>query len=84
MVYRCFGFRFKGCRLGEVAVDARVDCQSCHDVHPPTENTYQLNSPIGLALKLLKRALKEPPRIPLECSPSVLALGYLWGQFRQL
>ena len=30
------------------------------------EITYQAYSPMGLDLKLLKRALKGPPKIPLE------------------
>ena len=37
--------------------------------------TYQLNSPIGLDLKLLKRTPKEAPKDPLEWSLSVLVLG---------
>ena len=40
---------------------------------------YQLNSPTGLRLELSKRALKEPPKVPLKWSPSVLALGQLRG-----
>ena len=50
--------------------------------------TYQLNSPMGLDLKLpkrtLKESLKEPLKVPLERSPSVLALGHLQGKFIQL
>ena len=33
--------------------------------------TYQMDSPIGLDLKLSKRALKEPPKTRLKQSPSV-------------
>ena len=49
--------------------------------HLSTEHTYQPNSPMGLDLKLLKQALKEPAKIASTWSPSVLALGQLWGQF---
>ena len=49
--------------------------------HLSTEHTYQPSSPMGLELKLLKRALKEPPKIASAWSPSVLALGHLRGQF---
>ena len=52
--------------------------------HPPPVHTYQPYSPTGLDLKLLKRALKEPPKIPLESSPGALVLGLLRGQFREL
>ena len=51
---------------------------------PPPVHTYQPYSPTGLDLKLLKRALKEPPKIPLEWSPGALVLGLLRGQFREL
>ena len=48
------------------------------------EITYQLNRPIGLDLKLLKRALEDPLKIPLVWPSSVVASGYLRGYFRQL
>ena len=35
-------------------------------VHLSTGHTYQPDSPIGLDLELLKRALKEPPKTPSE------------------
>ena len=38
-------------------------------------HTYQLDSPVGLDLRPLKRALKDSPKTPLEGSLSVLALA---------
>ena len=58
--------------LGVAAVTCRRDNLS--SVH-----TYQVDSPIGLDLKLLRWALKGPPKLPLEWPLSVLALGYLRG-----
>ena len=34
--------------------------------HLSNGHTYQVDNPIGLDLELLKRALKEPPKTPLE------------------
>ena len=66
----------------------RYPCRSARRVHLSSGHTYQVDSPIGLDLKLTSRALREPPKTPLgiipERSPSVLALGHLRGQFRQL
>ena len=51
-------------------------------------HTCQPYSPVGLDLKLLKRALKQLTNIRLEWSPGwlpgVLVLRHLWGQSRPL
>ena len=46
--------------------------------------TYQLYSPIGLDLRPLERALKDPRDSPQNGPWSVRALGYLGGSLRQL
>ena len=42
-------------------------------VHLSTGHTYQPDSPMGLDIKLLERALKEPPKDPLRMVPERLS-----------
>ena len=55
--------------LGRTLICLRVWKRSwrswdCRRIHLSNEHTYQVNSLIGLDLKLRKRALEDAPRVP--------------------